>query len=145
MSGRQAAPVPATRGDLASRSEIHDLVVDFYREVVFDDVLGPVFEEVAEVDWSLHIPKLIDYWCRVLLREPGYDGYILDAHQHVHGIEPLRVEHFDRWYALWAASVDERWTGPIAEAAKRHARRTGSVLARRVLGVTWEAPDADRC
>lgn len=44
---------------------------------MFDDLLAPVFTEVAEVDWSAHIPRLIDYWCRVLLGEPGYDGAIL--------------------------------------------------------------------
>ena len=35
--------------DLDSRSQIHDLVVRFYREIVFDELLGPVFGEVAEV------------------------------------------------------------------------------------------------
>ena len=85
-------------GDLDSRNEIHDLVVGFYREVVFDDLLAPVFAEVAEVDWATHIPKLIDYWCRVLLGEPGYEGAILVPHRHVHDLEPLRREHFDRWY-----------------------------------------------
>ena len=66
--------VTGSRPDLDSRTEIHDLVVAFYREVALDDLLGPVFGEVVEVDWSVHIPKLIDYWCRVLLREPCYDG-----------------------------------------------------------------------
>jgi len=132
-----------TSCDLDSRAQVHDLVVGFYREIVFDDLLGPVFGEVAEVDWSVHIPKLIDYWCRVLLREPGYDGFILDAHHHVHGLEPLRVEHFDRWYTLWAEAVDEGWAGPVAEAAKRHAARTATVLVRHVLGVPWEVPTAD--
>mgnify|MGYP000346625624 CR=1 FL=1 len=42
-----------TMPDLDSRSAIHDLVVRFYREVVFDDLLGPVFGEVAEVDTAL--------------------------------------------------------------------------------------------
>ena len=87
--------------DLATRTEIHDLVVGFYREIVFDELLEPVFGEVAEVDWAIHIPKLIDYWCRVLLRQPGYEGSILEAHQHVHDLKALNVEHFDRWYALW--------------------------------------------
>ena len=70
-----------------SRTEIHDLVVGFYREIVFDELLEPVFGEVAEVDWAIHIPKLIDYWCRVLLRQPGYEGSILEAHQHVHDLK----------------------------------------------------------
>ena len=97
--------------DLDSRSEIHDLVVRFYREIVFDELLGPVFGEVAEVDWSIHIPKLIDFWCRVLLGQPGYDGYILHAHQEVHAIEAFQPELFDRWYLLFAESRRRRMGG----------------------------------
>ena len=89
--------VDGTR-DLVSRAEIHDLVVEFYREVVFDDLLAPIFGEVAEVDWSQHIPKLIDYWCRILLREGSYAGSVIAAHRHLHGLEPVRLEHCDRWY-----------------------------------------------
>ena len=110
--------------DLDRRRDIHDLVVRFYREVVFDDLLEPVFGEVAEVDWSTHIPKLIDYWCRVLLGEPGYDGAILAAHRHVHEIDAFRLEHFDRWYALWVTSIDDGWSGPEA------ACRPDRILAR---------------
>ncbi len=130
---------PRTR-DIETRSDVHDLVVSFYREVVFDDLLAPVFGEVAEVDWAAHIPKLIDYWCRVLLGQAGYGGAILTAHRHVHDIEAFRIEHFDRWYALWIESIDQRWRGPTADLAKTHAGDIGSVLARRLLGVDWQLP-----
>jgi hemoglobin len=126
--------------DLGSRGQIHDLVVRFYREIVFDDLLGPVFEEVAEVDWSTHIPKLIDYWCRVLLSEPGYDGYILHAHQEVHQIESFRPELFDRWYLLFVEAIDAGWEGPVAERAKTHAARMAGVLSGRLLGAEWIPP-----
>jgi hemoglobin len=128
--------------DLDTRGQIHDLVVGFYREVVFDDLLGPVFGEVAEVDWALHIPKLIDYWCRVLLGHPGYDGYLLAPHQHVHELEAFRPELFDRWYCLFVQAVDARWQGPITERAKSHAARMTATLARRILSVEWVAPSA---
>lgn len=130
-----------TRRDLDTRGEIHDLVVRFYREIVFDDLLAPVFEEVAETDWTHHIPKLIDYWARVLLREPGYDGYILAPHQRVHEIESFELSHFDRWYELFVETIDESWAGPIAETAKSHAARTAAMLARRLLGVEWRMPE----
>src|SRR3954454_2283026 len=118
-----ASSLAAARPDLDSRANIHGLVVDFYREIAFDDLLGPVFDEVAEVDWTTHIPKLIDYWCRVLLGERGYDGYILHAHQEVHEIESFRPELFDRWLLLFVESVDAGWRGPVAERAKAHAAR----------------------
>lgn len=131
-------------GDLDSRAAIHDLVVAFYREIVFDADLEHVFGEVAEVDWAVHIPHLIDYWARVLLGEPGYGGAIVRAHAHVHGIEPLRLEHFDRWYDLWVASIAKTWTGPKAEQAKQHAARIGGVLSSRIIGVRWEPCEGDR-
>jgi hemoglobin len=126
--------------DLGTRADVHDLVVHFYREVALDDLLGPVFGEVAEVDWAVHIPRLIDYWSLVLLGDRGYDGAILAAHRYVHGLEPLRLELFDRWYALFAASVDGRWQGPRAERAKAHAARTAAILARRILDADWSPP-----
>jgi hemoglobin len=129
-----------TVDDLDSRSGIHDLVVGFYREVVFDDLLAPVFGEVAEVDWSTHIPKLIDYWCRVLLGDPGYDGALLAAHRHVHELAPLRLEHLDRWYTLWVEGIDRTCAGPTAERAKRHAARVGRSLSHRLLGSDWLPP-----
>lgn len=126
--------------DLHSRAEVHDLVVRFYREIVFDEELEPLFSDVAEVDWAIHMPKLTDYWCRVLLGEPGYDGFILAAHQHVHDIEPLTGVLFDRWYTLWLRTIDSGWSGPLAESAKRHAAQIGAVLARRIAGIEWAAP-----
>lgn len=129
------------RHDIEARRDVHDLVVGFYREVVFDDLLDPVFGEVAEVDWAVHIPRLVDYWCQVLLGERGYVGALIASHQHVHDIEPLRIEHFDRWYDLWVRSIDADWAGPTAERAKRHAARIGGSLARKVLDRPWD-PDA---
>lgn len=126
--------------DLATRSDVHDLVIGFYREIVFDDLLGPVFEEVAEVDWSSHIPKLIDYWCRVLLGQPGYDGFILGPHQQVHEREAFRLELFDRWYLLFVEAVDKDWDGPVADHAKAHAARMAATLSRRLLHAEWAVP-----
>ncbi len=135
----QGAGHPAR--DLDTRAQIHDLVIRFYREIAFDDLLAPVFGEVAEVDWTVHIPRLIDYWCRVLLGHPGYDGYILAAHRHVHGIEPFEIELFDRWYILFAETVDAEWAGPNADTAKNHAARMANTLARQLLDLDWEAPN----
>ena len=132
----------STRQDLDTRAEVHDLVVRFYREVVFDDLLGPVFGEVAETDWPVHIPKLIDYWCRVLFGEPGYDGRIVAAHRRVHDVERFHEDLFDRWYLLWVATVDAFWEGPCADRAKSHAARIATALARQLLGAPWRDPGA---
>jgi hemoglobin len=131
----------AVRPDLDTRTQVHDLVVRFYREIVFDEVLGRVFEEVAEVDWSVHIPKLVDFWCQLLLGTPGYDGSVWFAHREVDALERFEPEFFDRWFGLWISTVDDGWRGPYADAAKAHAARIATVLARR-LSVDWSPPPA---
>ena len=128
--------------DLTSRAQVHDLVVDFYREIVFDDLLGPVFEEVAEVDWAAHIPRLIDYWCRILFGTRGYVGQVTGVHRHLHGLEEIRPEHCDRWYLMWAAAVDRHGEGPTADHAKGHAASLMAGMAKHIFGYDWVPPEA---
>jgi hemoglobin len=129
--------------DLSTRSAIHDLVVSFYRELVMDDLLGPVFEEVAEVDWTEHIPLLIDFWCRVLLGEQTYKGAVLETHRRVHSLQAFVPELFDRWYDLWVIAVDEHWSGPLAEKAKLHAAKVAASLARQLPHFEWRSEPSD--
>lgn len=60
----------ATAGPV-DRTQVDRLVIAFYREIMFDDLLGPIFGGVAEVDWGEHILKLIDYWCWIPVRDQG--------------------------------------------------------------------------
>lgn len=116
-------------------------MVEFYREIIFDEVLDPVFTEVAEVDWNEHIPKLVDYWCQILLRTGDYAGPIMAAHRELQSLDPIRSEHCDRWYALWVSSVDSSWSGPVAEHAKDHAASVMAGMAKHIFGVSWTAAE----
>ncbi len=128
-------------GDLDNRGAIHDLVVEFYREIIFDEVLDPVFSEQAEVDWIEHIPKLVDYWCQILMRTGDYAGPIMAAHRDLQALAPIRIEHCDRWYRLWIRSIDSSWSGPASEHAKEHAASVMSGMARHIFGFTWTPED----
>ncbi len=123
--------------DLDTPTRVHDLVIAFYREIVFDPVLAPVFED-AEVDWSLHIPHLIDYWCKILLgATTGYVGNTTRSHRALHQAVPIDATHCERWFTLWVTSIDTRWAGPTADHAKRHAEAIMAGLAKHVFGVPW--------
>jgi hemoglobin len=137
----RATPAQTT-SDLTTSAHVHDLVVAFYREIMLDELLEPVFGDVAEVDWVEHIPRLIDYWCWVLLGVPKYEGTVTTTHRHLHGLHPLEAEHCDRWFALWVRCVEQRWEGRNAERAKRHASMMMAGLAKRVFGFSWAAPSA---
>ena len=135
-------PSPA-RPDLTTRAHVHDLVVVFYREIVFDEVLEPIFGEVAEVDWVEHLPRLIDYWCSILFGTENPTGSVTKAHRRLHDLAPIEREHCDRWFALWCSSVDQGWEGPNAERIKHYAGALMAGLAKRVFGFSW-SPDP-RC
>ncbi|HEY3672919.1 MAG TPA: group III truncated hemoglobin [Acidimicrobiia bacterium] len=131
-----------TEHDLVTGADIHDLVVAFYREIMLDELLEPIFGDIAEVDWVEHIPRLIDYWRWILLGTPGYSGTVTKTHRHLHGLHALEGEHCDRWFALWVLCVDQRWAGRNAERAKHHAEMVMTGLARRVFGFAWAPPSS---
>ena len=122
-------PRPPSR-DLDDPSEVAEMVRRFYRDVAQDDVLGPMFNDVARVDWSEHLPKLTAFWCRLLLGMPGYAGSPLRAHELIHAKRAFTSEQFERWLELFDEAVDLGWTGPNAEKAKAFAIRVADVHAR---------------
>ena len=140
---RARPPADPVLPDLSNPSQIHDLVTIFYREIVFDVLLEPVFSDVAEVDWVEHIPKLIDYWCWILLGGDGYPGAVTRTHRHLHETKPLEPAHCDRWYQLWAMSIDSRWAGPYADHAKGHAASLMTGMAKRIFGFAWQPPELE--
>jgi hemoglobin len=123
--------------DLATPSAIHDLVTRFYREIVFDDLLAPVFDEVAEVDWTIHIPNLIDYWCWIVLGIHRYLGSVTATHRHLHSRQAVTPAHCDRWCQLWFSTIDDSWAGPCADKAKAHAAALMAGMAKHVFGFEW--------
>ena len=128
--------VPAWRGrDLDDPAEIAEMVRRFYLDVAHDDLLGPVFNDVARVDWAEHLPKLTAYWCRNLLGLPGYEGNPFRAHRRVHALTPFTPAHFERWLELFEETLDGGWVGPKVEQARAFARRVAAVHARQ-LGAT---------
>lgn len=138
MSGDGEDGPGTERPDLTSPGAIGELVTSFYREIVFDDLLEPVFSEVAEVDWVRHIPVLVDYWVSILLGTRAGNGSIMGVHRHLHGLAPIEREHCDRWFSLWVGCVDERWAGPNAERAKAHAAALMAGMAKHLFSFAWE-------
>jgi hemoglobin len=129
-----------TRHDIVGRDDIEHLVVAFYRDAAMDDLLGPIFH-AAHVDWSVHIPKLVDFWAWQLFGNRGYDGNPLRAHEPAHARTPFRREHYERWLDLFVETVDAHFAGPVAEDAKARARRMAKALRRLLDGAAPASGD----
>jgi hemoglobin len=124
--------------DLSSSADVLQLVRAFYRDAAVDDVLGPVFS-AAGVDWSVHVPRLVEFWAWQLLGESGYVGQPMRAHERAHGLVPFSDAHYTRWLELFDDTVDDLYRGPTAELAKHRARKIATAM-RRILPSGAEPP-----
>ena len=98
-----------------------------------DDVLGPVFA-AAEVDWAAHIPRVTEFWAWQLIGGRRYDGRPLRSHERVNELVPFTAAHYERWLELFTTTLQESWSGPVAEMAERRARRMARSMQRVLAG-----------
>jgi hemoglobin len=127
-------PTDDTRGDIANRADIAAVLREFYGRAFRDELLGPVFVDVAHMDLDAHLPVMCDFWETVLFRAGTYRGNALRPHQRLHTQAKLTPAHFVRWLTLWRATVDDRHRGPNAEQAKVQAARIAGAMSRRITG-----------
>jgi len=125
---------PAPTGDLDTPEQIGEMVRRFYADVAQDELLGPMFNEVARVDWSDHLPKLAAFWCRALLGQSGYQGNPFRAHTLVHAQCEFTLAHFERWLTLFDETIELGWTGPNARRAQQLADSVARVHSHQLLG-----------
>lgn len=127
-------PLPPPIRDLEDAEDVAEMVKRFYRDVGQDDLIGPMFTEVARVDWSEHLPKLAAFWCRFLFSQPGYEGNPFRAHLDIHAQVPFTLGHFHRWLDLFEETLDAGWVGPNAERAREFANRVAFVHGKQLTG-----------
>lgn len=107
------------RKPIDTREDIQLMVDSFYAKVRKDSLIGPIFDDVAKVDWAEHLPKLYNFWSDLLLGEDTYRGRPFPPHMKLN----LKPGHFERWLRLFTETVDEHFLGLRAEEAKARALR----------------------
>lgn len=120
--------------DIRNREDIYSLVSEFYQRAFADQLLGPVFIDVAHMNLEKHMPIICDFWETVLFRAGLYRRSAMQHHLDLHAKVPLGVEHFDRWLAIWETNIDEHHAGEKAELAKVQAKRIAESIHRRLQG-----------
>lgn len=124
----------AKKPDIETPEDIRTLINSFYHKVRQDDVLGYVFNEVAQVDWEHHLPKMYAFWEFLLIGGESYQGNPIEPHRRLHQKVPLKKELFDRWLEIFSGTVDELFAGRNAEEAKNKAS---------LIAMTWIPKFAD--
>jgi hemoglobin len=128
----QEPNVQQQRFDITDRRDVACLVNVFYDRVRDDVLLGPIFDDVAHVDWSTHLPRMYDFWESVLFGTATFKGTPLAVHRALARHAPLNAEAFDRWVALFQTTVDDLFSGTMADHAKNSAARIAATMEQQV-------------
>lgn len=116
------------RADIETPQDVKTLVDAFYAKVNRDALLAPVFNDVAKVDWAVHLPKLYRFWESLLFRSGSYQGLPWPKH----AVLPVTQGHFERWLALFVETINEHFSGPKSEEAKDRAVSIADTFAQRM-------------
>ena len=118
----------ASPRDITNAEDIRTLVDSFYDKVTRDELLAPIFNEVARVEWAEHLPIMYRFWESMLLGIGTYQGAPFPKH----AVLPVQKEHFARWLALFVETVDALFSGSKADEAKGRAASIADTFAQRL-------------
>lgn len=104
--------------DIENRDDIILLVNTFYNSVKKDKTIGYIFEEVANVNWDTHLPKMYSFWSSLLLGEHSYAGNPMTIHMELSKLTAMTEKEFTAWLTLFTQTVDHLFTGNKATEAK---------------------------
>ena len=116
------------KNDINTRADIILLVDSFYQRVQLNDKIGPIFTEIAKVNWTHHLPKMYDFWESILFGKAIYKGNPMLTHFAINDKAPLQTTEFDTWKNLFYQTVDDLFTGPNAETIKQKAQSIADLM-----------------
>lgn len=93
--------------DIRNEQDIIRLVDEFYKKVNADELLSPVFNDIAQVNWEHHLPRMYEFWNSLLLYTGSYKGSPFPKHE----VLPITPQHFRRWLELFAETLTELFEG----------------------------------
>jgi hemoglobin len=114
--------------DIETIKDIELLVNSFYKKVETSEI-GVFFNEIAQVNWEKHLPKMYQFWRALLFADIKFDGNPMGVHFPINEKMPMKSQHFDTWLTLWKATVDELFSGDMAESAKYKAENIAKLMS----------------
>lgn len=110
--------------DILKLDDVKHLVDSFYGKIREDLLLKNIFNSNIQDRWPQHLEKMYTFWQTVLLSEHTYYGSPFPSHAKM----PIDKKHFDRWLQLWFDTIDENFTGEIADEAKWRASKMAEMF-----------------
>lgn len=110
--------------DILKLDDIKNLVDSFYGKIREDLLLKDIFNNIIQDRWPQHLEKMYTFWQTVLLSEHTYYGSPFPPHAKM----PIDKKHFDRWLQLFFETIDENFSGEIADEAKWRASKMAEMF-----------------
>ena len=104
--------------DITTPDDIKTMIDAFYSAIIKDELVGPVFNDVANVNWEHHLPIMYAFWEFLLLGGKNYTGNPIQKHLDLAQRVTLKAEYFDRWVEIFNDTVDRHFSGAVADSAK---------------------------
>lgn len=117
---------------METREDIELLVNKFYDKVGNDPTIGFFFTDVAKVNWNHHLPKMYAFWETLLFGQISYKGNPMAAHFPVNEKIPMEKFHFEHWLTIWTATVEENFSGEMADLAIYKATNIANLMAHKM-------------
>lgn len=115
--------------DLENIGDIEILVNTFYLKVQKDPTIGFFFNDIAKVDWNLHLPKMYQFWETLLFGNVSYKGNPMLKHFPINAQIPIQKHHFEHWLQLWTSTVKENFEGEKADLAIYKASNIANLMS----------------
>jgi hemoglobin len=114
--------------DIHNREDIILLVDTFYGMVQENNKIGPIFTEIAKVDWSHHLPKMYDFWESILFGKATYKGNPMLIHFALNDKILLQTAEFETWKTIFFNTVDSLFEGENAKMIKQKAQSIADLM-----------------
>lgn len=114
--------------DIQTREDLHLLMSAFYEKLLSDDKINFIFTEVAKIDLAPHLLELVDFWEQMLFDTGNYKKNVLQIHLDINQKIKFSEEHFAIWLNYFNLTIDENFTGQIAENMKTKALSIATVM-----------------
>lgn len=119
--------------DISNRSDIEQLINEFYERVKKSEQISNFFITDRKVDWSHHLPIMYDFWENILFYTGQYSGNPMAVHKDLHRDAPLSKEDFAEWLRIFKQTVDELFEGNNAELIKQRAQSIAQVMEMKIV------------
>lgn len=119
--------------DIQTRTDIEQLMRQFYSRLLQDSSINYMFTDVAKINLEEHLPQITDFWEQNILQTGNYKKNVMRIHLDLNQKEPLTPVHFETWLSHFYTTVDNLFAGPNAEIIKTRALSIATTMKIKAL------------